>query len=151
LRGSEVNLAAQQLLYPALDEDRDRYGSLRENADGYLLTREVVAQFRAFYGVPDGIPEGDDRTLAVPARAESVADLPPAVIATAGFDPLRDEGRTYASRLVAAGIETHYVNFPSLIHGFLTAWPNSPAATSAITHCYQLFRTILDRSASRSR
>jgi acetyl esterase len=141
LRGSEVALNAQLLMYPSLDEDRDQYASLRENAEGYLLTREVVAQFRAFYCSPDSGP-----SLARPATAESLDGLPPAVVATAGFDPLRDEGKAYAARLVAAGVETHYVNFPSLIHGFLTSWPNSPAATEAIRHCYRLFSAVLDRS-----
>ena len=55
---------------------------------------------------------------ASPLRANELAGLPPALIYTAGFDPLRDEGHAYADRLSAAGVKTIHREFESLIHGF---------------------------------
>ena len=64
------------------------------------------------------IPSEADDPRASPLRANDLSGLPPALIYTAGFDPLRDEGQAYADRLAAAGVKTIHREFESLIHGF---------------------------------
>ena len=107
-------IALQVLIYPVTDlgAESTSYDALGE---GYQLTRESMRWFRAHYlGAPsDG---GDWR--ASPLRAKSLAGLPPALIVTAGFDPLRDEGEAYAARLREAGVLVDYVCFGGMIHGF---------------------------------
>lgn len=68
---------------------------------------------------------------AAPATIADFAGLPPAVIATAGFDPLHDEGREYAQRLIAANVRTVYLPFPGLTHGFLDMASRVPSAQQA--------------------
>jgi acetyl esterase len=70
--------------------------------------------------------------------------LPPAVVVTAGFDPLRDEGRNYAARLVAAGVPTVYLPFRSLTHGFLDMAGRVPAAQDALAAAVRAFAALLD-------
>ena len=107
-------IALQVLIYPVTDLGAES-ASYDAFADGYQLTRESMRWFRAHYlGAPsDG---GDWR--ASPLRATSLAGLPPALIVTAGFDPLRDEGEAYAARLREAGVLVDYVCFGGMIHGF---------------------------------
>ena len=108
-------IAYQLLAYPVTDAD---YGtaSYRTNADGYLLTRAGMEWFWDTY-----CPNASDRKnpLATPLNAKSFAKLPPALIMTAEFDPLRDEGNAYAGKLRAAGVPVEYVAFDGLIHDFL--------------------------------
>ena len=68
--------------------------------------------------VPAGTDLADLRLS--PLLAKDVAGLPPAFVLTAGYDPLRDEGRAYAERLIDAGVKTTYVNYPGTIHGFFS-------------------------------
>jgi acetyl esterase len=111
------SLACQVMFYPAtnlLDFSTDSH---RDFADGYGLTREHIEFFRDAY-----LPEVPDREspYASPLLAEKLEDLPPAVVVTAGFDVLRDEGIAYAERLEAAGVPTRSVHYPSMIHGFVS-------------------------------
>jgi acetyl esterase len=110
-------LAYQLLIYPATNLFELTTPSHRHFADGYGLTREHVEFFRDAY-----LPEASDRRspYASPLLAESLEDLPPAILITAGFDVLRDEGIAYAERLEAAGVPTVRANYPSMIHGFVT-------------------------------
>jgi len=78
-----------------------------------------------------------------PIRAESFAGLPPTVIATAEFDPLRDEGDAYAEKLRAAGVPVAHRQFPSLIHGFYGMELISPAAADAMSWCNARLKAIL--------
>ena len=82
-----------------------------------MLTRELVDWFGKAYAPPGTNPS--DLRLS-PLLAQDFADLPPAFVLTAGFDPLRDEGRAYADRLIDAGVKTTYVNYPGTIHGFFS-------------------------------
>ena len=108
-------IAVQVLIYPVADlvgETR----SYRDFAEGYLLTREGMRWFIAHYLTAEA--EAVD-WRASPLRAQSLAGLPPALIVTAGFDPLRDEGEAYAERLREAGVRVDSVCYGGMIHGFV--------------------------------
>ena len=105
----------QLLAYPVTDAKFDT-PSYRDNAEGYLLTRESMEWFWNTY-CPDGAARVNP--LATPLNATSFAKLPPALVMTAEFDPLRDEGAAYANKLKAAGVAAEYVCFDGLIHDFL--------------------------------
>ena len=114
-RDKQIPLAAQLLLYPATDPAMTS-PSIAENGEGYFLTRRDMAWFYRQY-----LPAGPARPASAPeadlAHAD-VAGVAPAIVATAEFDPLRDEGSAYADRLASAGVPTWYVPGPGLNHGF---------------------------------
>ena len=109
-------LAYQVMFYPATNLLDLTTASHRDFADGYGLTRDHVEFFRSAY-----LPEISDRRnpYASPLLAESLEGLPPAIVVTAGFDVLRDEGVAYAERLRAAGVPTRSAHYPHMIHGFV--------------------------------
>ena len=109
----EAGPAFQMLIYPATDSSRES-ASRKEFADGYFLTKELIDWFWKAY-VPAGVDQSDIRLS--PLLAKDFKGLPPAFVLTAGYDPLRDEGRAYAVRLIDAGVKTTYVNYPGTIHG----------------------------------
>ena len=104
----------QLLLYPVTDCDLER-GSYRENGQGYLLETETMRWFWEQY-----CPDPGERTspLASPLRAATLAGLPPALVVTAEFDPLRDEGEAYARALGAAGSRAQAIRYDGLVHDF---------------------------------
>ena len=104
----------QALLYPVTDGTNET-GSYRDFADGFLLTRESMKWFFNHY-LNKEADAADWRVS--PLRAPSLAGLPPALIVTAGFDPLRDEGEAYAKRLREAGVSVDAICFGGMIHGF---------------------------------
>lgn len=108
------NLLAQVLVYPVTDTSLD-YPSHLENGAGYLLTREAMEYFIATY-IPDAGQRGDARVA--PNRVAELGKLPPALVITAEFDPLRDEGEEYAKRLEAAGNQVQLTRYDGMIHGF---------------------------------
>jgi acetyl esterase len=110
-RDQRVPLTAQLLLYPATDPTMTS-ASIAENGEGYFLTRRDMAWFYRQY-----LPASARAAEADLAHAD-VAGVAPAIVATAEFDPLRDEGSAYAERLAGAGVPTRYVPGPGLIHGF---------------------------------
>ena len=112
----EAGPAFQMLIYPSTDSSRDT-GSRRAFAEGYFLTKNLMDWFWDAY-VPDDVDLADLRLS--PLLARDFKGLPPAFVLTAGFDPLRDEGRAYADRLIDAGVKTTYVNYPGTIHGFFS-------------------------------
>src|SRR4051794_30801227 len=107
-------IAFQALIYPAVEHGWDT-GSAHENAEGYLLQRESMHWFWDHY-IPDKSLVGDWRVS--PLKASDHAGLPPAFIATAEFDPLRDDGRAYHAALHDAGVPVTYVEYDGMIHGF---------------------------------
>jgi acetyl esterase len=117
LRARDENgpaLAAQLLVYPATDP-RMGMPSIRENGEGFFLTHGDMAWFYDQY-LPT--PAGRAEPVIDLLRAPELAGLPPAVVATAEFDPLRDEGNAYAERLRSAGVTVRHVTGPGLIHGY---------------------------------
>jgi acetyl esterase len=112
----EAGPAFQMLIYPATDSSRES-GSRKSFAEGYFLSKGLMDWFWKAY-VPAGTDLADLRLS--PLLAKDFTGLPPAFVLTAGYDPLRDEGRAYADRLIDAGVKTTYVNYPGTIHGFFT-------------------------------
>ena len=108
----------QIMYYPSLDLDfdEDRYASMRENAEGYGLETAGLRPFNAFY-----IDGGADPSnpLASPIKRSDLTGLPPALIITAEFDPLRDEGELYGQRLDEAGVDTTVKRYSGANHGFV--------------------------------
>lgn len=108
--------AFQLLIYPATD-NVTQTESRRLFAEGYFLTRDLMDWFFNHYA-PSGVNRRDPRIS--PLLVHDLSGLPPAFVLTAGFDPLRDEGRAYAEKLLGAGVKTTYVNYPGTIHGFFS-------------------------------
>lgn len=132
-------IAMQVLVYPVTDAGFDT-PSYRDNAEGYLLTRDSMHWFWDHY-----CPKAADRAhpYAAPARAQDLTNLPPALILTAEFDPLRDEGEAYGARLTQAGGKVECIRYDGLIHGFFSmshlldaGRPGMEKAASALKHAF---------------
>ncbi len=111
----ETMPVCQVLVYPITDCDFDT-PSYRENAEGYLLTRSTMDWFWQCY------VDSDTDMLhpyASPMRAEDLSGLPPALVITAEYDPLRDEAEAYAERLQGAGVPTTLTRYDGMIHAFI--------------------------------
>ncbi len=109
-------IAYQLLIYPVTAPARGtRFASYEENADGYLLTRAAMEWFWDLYLAK---PEDGKNPYASPLEADDLSGLPPAMVVTEEYDPLRDEGQAYAKRLQEAGVPTKLVHYDGLIHGF---------------------------------
>lgn len=121
-------LICQLLIYPVVDF-RFTAASHRRNGDGYLLTSKLLSYFCKNYLNSDA--DRHDWRLS-PLLAADLAGLPPAVMITAGYDPLVDEGYEYAERLRAAGNQADYVCYEGQVHGFITMGRHIAAAGEAI-------------------
>ncbi|MFZ3592429.1 alpha/beta hydrolase [Streptomyces sp. BH104] len=108
----------QILYYPSLDLDfdEDRYASLRENAVGYGLETAGLKPFNAFY-VDSGADPADP--LVSPVKRKDLSGLSPALVVTAEFDPMRDEGELYGRRLQEAGVTATVSRYEGAGHGFV--------------------------------
>jgi acetyl esterase/lipase len=146
-RADGIDLAAQLLVYPAVDL-LGEYQSRVDNATGYFLTFDDMRWFAEQYL---GLAENDPRAAELardprlsPLLAESLADLPPAIVATAEFDPLRDEGNAYADALRAAGVPVRHRQFDSLIHGFYGMEIITPTAAEASAWINAQLKDVLE-------
>ena len=126
----------QLLAYPGLDF-AERAPSHQTFAEGFLLSAADIGWFEGHY-LPD--PARRAEPLASPGRAEDLSGLAPACVLSAGYDPLRDEGRAYARRLEAAGVPAEDRCFPGLVHGFLHLAGAIPAAKAALDHAAAALR-----------
>jgi len=113
-RESGPGLVGQLLVYPNTDYLADG-GSMVDNADPALFNRTSVAWYWKHYLAAES--DGAD-PLASPLRAEKLHGLPPALVITAEFDPLRDQGEEYAERLAAAGVPVELTRYDGMVHGF---------------------------------
>ena len=122
------SLALQTLVVPVLARDFTT-ASYREKADGPGLTRRRMQWYWDLYLLDDA-----DATnpYAAPAAAESLAGLPPALVLTAEYDVLRDEGRQYAERLQATGVPTTHLDYAGMTHLFFNRWNAIDRAREAI-------------------
>jgi len=130
-------LAGQLLVYPNTDQLADDR-SMRAADDPFLFNRRSVAWYRRHY-----LANPDDAAdpLASPLRAESLAGLPPALVITAEYDPLRDQGEAYAHRLADAGVQVELSRYPGMAHGFFTMAGTVDASRAAIQQASSFVRT----------
>src|SRR5207245_5987799 len=129
----------QVLLYPVTDLGAETR-SYTDFADGYMLTRDSMRWFVAQY--LDSKDQAAD-WRASPLRAATLAGLPPALIVTAGFDPLRDEGRAYARRLRDAGVRVDYACYGGMLHGFVGMGRLLDSGNRAVSHIAASLREAL--------
>jgi acetyl esterase len=128
----------QLLVYPVTDLTLT-HPSIIENGEGYFLTRDTMEWFVGHY------LQGGDATDPVvsPLHAESLADLPPALVITAEFDPLRDEGEAYAAKLLDAGVPTELIRYDGQIHGFFAMTAMLEDAVAAVDHAGAALHKVL--------
>ena len=147
-RDGGPRLAAQFLVYPATDllgrygvaAENARYPSRQENAEGYFLTGDAMRFFAGHY-LPR--PQDSEDPRASPLRSGKLAGLARAVICTAEFDPLRDEGEAYAEALKRAGVEVAYFREPGMVHGYFGMGAASAAAEAARRRATAAFKAML--------
>ena len=135
-----AGVLAQMLFYPVADCTRGDSGSYAEFAEGYLLDRRLMDRFIGDY-LPGGA--GADDPAVSPLLHPALADLPPAVVVTAGLDPLRDQGRELAARMIGQGVETHYSEATGLIHGLATMRQALPSGDAIIRRAVTLFSAMI--------
>jgi acetyl esterase len=133
-------IAFQLLIYPVAQLGGAETASMRENAKGYFLEKASMEWFTRLY-CPEASQRSDPRLS--PLLARDVTGLPPAYVVTAGFDPLRDEGKAYADKLDAAGVPVTYVNYPGMIHGFFSFRGLVPKAREAVAAAAAALRAAL--------
>jgi acetyl esterase len=133
-------IAFQVLIYPVVDSSMEQ-PSYAENAEGPILTVRDIQYFWDHY-----LPSEGDRTqtYASPLRAEDLSGLPPAMVITAEFDPLRDEGEEYGQRLAQAGVPTEVRRYHGMFHGFF--W--MPAAIDRGRDCMDDIAETLRKALS---
>lgn len=137
-RDEDVQLPALQLLlYPATDYVNTTH-SRTMFADGFLLTERDLDWFRRNYLEGVDVELSDPRVS--PLLADDLSGLPPALVVTGGFDPLRDEGNMYAEAMRAAGVVVDHRQFDSLVHGFATFFPLGGDSAAATTEMISALR-----------
>ena len=140
----DLPIAYQLLIYPATDMRRGA-PSHTSNGQGFLLTKDTIDYFQDHY-ITDVAHDLDWR--ASPLLHADLSKLPPALVLTAGFDPLRDEGLAYAVRLTEAGNRASHVCFERQIHGFITMGRVLDEANTAVALCAaELRRALHSRQA----
>jgi acetyl esterase len=130
----------QLLAYPVTDADFDR-PSYAGESDGFVLDRPIMEWFWDHY-CPDAGQRCDPR--ASPLRASDLASLPPALVVTAEFDPLRDEGRAYAEALREAGVAAEHVHHDDLVHDFFATAAVFQASRAPFERACAALRAALD-------
>jgi len=137
---------AQILLYPPMDRTTDR-PSIALFRDGFLLTREDMDWYQLQY-------TGTTRAQPIPEQyplcADDLSGLAPALIVTAGFDPLRDEGEAYAFALRRAGVTAELRRFDGLLHGFCSMAPIAPVCEAAMREICAEISALLDATAGQT-
>lgn len=136
---SPVPIVAQWLIYPGVDMAASG-GSMADFAEGHLLTAAGMAWFMAHYmgGEPDLL-----HPYASPLHVASLAGLPPAMVFTCGLDPLRDQGRAYAGRLIAAGVDVSFLEAAGQIHGCMTLRGAIPSTQRDLHACLAALKLLV--------
>lgn len=130
-RPAAVPVIAQAPLYPVVDSSQTS-GSFSEFAEGFLLTADAMKWFGDSYAAVPGDPRND-------CIHGDLASLPPTLLVTAGLDPLRDQGRNFAARLIEAGVDVTFMEMRGTIHGFICLRKGVPSAQD---DCDAIFRSM---------
>jgi acetyl esterase len=115
-KAEEIEIALQVLIYPVTDLEHHETPSYKENGEGYLLTNGMMSWFRGHYLA--GCEDKAGEPYCSPMHMAKLDGLPPAIIVTAEYDPLRDEGEAYGGRLEADGVPADVRREDGMIHGF---------------------------------
>ena len=140
-RGVQPAIRFQLLIYPGTDMRRGA-PSHTSNGEGYLLTRDTIRYFVDHY-LGGKQHEADWR--ASPLLHPDLRGVPPALVLTAGYDPLRDEGLQYSQALTEAGVRSTHVCFERQIHGFITMGRVIDEANAAVMLCAAALRDAIGR------
>ncbi|HPU53774.1 MAG TPA: alpha/beta hydrolase [Burkholderiaceae bacterium] len=154
-RDGSLKLAAQLLIYPVTDvvghyrnpHANHRFPSRQQNASGYFLSMAVMQWFADHY-LPEPGQAHDPRVS--PLQAASLAGLPPTVLCTAQYDPLRDEGQAYAQALRAAGVRVIEHHGAGLIHGYFGMGAASAAAAEESRRVRADLRMLIESPGASS-
>jgi acetyl esterase len=132
-------LRLQLLVYPCCDLDPDRWPSMTENGEGYFLTRRIMDWFYDHTFAPE-----DRRDpYAAPVHATDLSGVAPALVITAEFDPLRDEGEHYGAMLQAAGVDCAVSRYEGVFHGFFGMAAAMDKATEAQAQAAAVLRAAM--------
>lgn len=112
---NKINLCFQMLIYPVTDLSTMETQSYNDYATDYFLTKSMMEWFKKLYLKDE---EDEYSSLASPLLADDLSDLPPALVITAEFDPLRDEGEAFAQRLHEAGVPVQCSRYNGMVHPF---------------------------------
>lgn len=132
-------LVYQLLIYP-VTQFKAETSSMNAFAQGYFLEKQTMTWFFDQYA--PGTDPNDWRVS--PLAAPDVSGLPKAYVVTAGFDPLRDEGKAYADKLNRAGVAAVYVDYPGMVHGFFNMSGVVPTAREAIADAAKALRKAFE-------
>jgi len=135
--------ALQLLIYPVTNY-RDETRSQTLFASGYFLTKRDLHWFRSKYLDGAGLDASDPRVS--PLLTDNLAGLPPALVLTGGFDPLRDEGQQYVDAMRAAGVDVDHRHFGSLVHGWANFFPLGGGSATAVAETISALRAHLART-----
>jgi acetyl esterase len=131
-------LALQVLIYPVTDMSSSETASCREMAEGYFLGRAEMAWFAGHYLSSPEVARNEEVS---PLLASDLSRLPPTLMITAEFDPLRDEGEAYAKRLQQAGVPVSVTRYPGAIHGFVAMRGVLGSGRQAVREVAEFVRT----------
>jgi acetyl esterase len=143
-RNDDVQLPALQLLLYPLTQFGEETRSSTLFADGYFLTKRDMDWFRDNYLAGASVAMTDP--VVSPLRADDLSGLPPALVVTGGFDPLRDEGNQYAQALAAAGVDVDHRQFGSMVHGFANFFTLGGGSATAMAEVVSAVRAHLSRT-----
>ncbi|MBL4576312.1 MAG: alpha/beta hydrolase [Opitutaceae bacterium] len=132
---TEIPLIGQFLIYPCVSIGLETR-SMRENADGYYLTRKTLDWFTGHYDAPEDDPRFN-------LLAFDQTGMPPTLLVTAGLDPLRDEGRVYAARLIEAGVPVVYQEAVGNIHGCFSMTAAIPSTKRDVDRALAAFSVLI--------
>ena len=143
-RNEGTRLPALQLLFYPVTNYSDETRSQTLFAEGFFLTKQNLHWCRQQFLDGTRVDAADPRVS--PLLADDFSGLPPALLLTAGFDPLRDEGRQYAAALREAGVTVDYREFGSLVHGFANFFPLGGGSATAMAETISALRAHLART-----
>jgi acetyl esterase len=135
---ADVPVIAQWPIYPATDMDADS-GSMEEFAVGYFLETDTMGWFMSHYAA-------DNSDWRASPMLQDAHGMPPTVLVTAGLDPLRDQGRAYAAKLIAAGVPTVFREAKGNVHGFVNMAKAVPSSRGDIAGCLTALKAVINEA-----